>query len=83
MKSLKYLALAAIVALSGCCAQLPVLRESMDQATRTTRAEHLDWAQRLHDGKPMPKISDADLKVRQQAEASYQALVNDSRKAAK
>lgn len=72
------------IGLLGGCSLLPnprlrIVREGMDAGTKSIREEHLEWAQKLHDGTPINKLSDADLAVRQAAEKSYEDFVTQSR----
>lgn len=81
MKKLAYLSLLLMI---GGCGLLPnprlrIVREGMDAGTKSIREEHAEWSQKLHDGTPINKLSDADLAVRQAAEKAYEDFVAKSR----
>jgi hypothetical protein len=53
----------------------------MDRGTTTIRKQHLEWAEKLSEGKQseLPTLSPADLSAIKTAHQEYQDLVDSSR----
>ena len=78
-----WLTLILLLGVSGCVTrpELITLREGMDQATATIRKQHLEWSEKLYEGKQseLPTLTTADYHAVLAANKEYEDLVNSSR----